>query len=273
MIEITFMIEPEEKHIHIMAAGASIEETYRHIVMNIKSPYGKPIDITYVLIESDVLKNNNDPKKIRIKQAYDNVRILSDQYKIEYYPAEFDKLDINSIRNAIADIKLKYPNAYFSFNITGGTKIHTIGLLLMSIWLIGDAYYVSEDSEIQKISIPKMYVEDVSSNPNYISILKILSGKKEGELRKSLESKMRELYRPVRNTGDKKTDRVMHGGTLTKMTEVLENWELIQETEVFKTSMKGKQKRSVKSVNKKEKRFIITENGELALKFALANNK
>jgi hypothetical protein len=105
-----------------------------------------------------------------------------------------------------------------------------------------------------------MHVRDISSNRNYVEILHLLEPfEEQGMLRKDLFREPGKRYAPVRNTGENTTRRKLTGGVLSKLTENLSNWNLIEELP--------------KPHNRKEKMFRITQDGSLALKFIRIQNK
>jgi hypothetical protein len=247
--------------IHIISAGESIHKTYP---VAIKKEL-KDITRSYVIVEKGIFVDSLDDDekkraaKIAIQAAIEKVERISKEMDISFHQIIIDTITIENVRDAVLDIYNEYPDAQYSFNISGGTKILSIGLFMMSIWIGGDSYHTPGGEIIQKLNIPKMHVKDISTNQNYVQILNLLEPYGDsGMLRKDLSREMEKTYSPVRNSGEKST-RKLTGGVLSKLTESLNKWKLVEEFPRPKS--------------KKEKMFRITADGLLALKFIRIQNK
>jgi hypothetical protein len=261
------LIMDAKEHIHFITSGEHIHETYPLVVK------GKDITRTYVIVERNIgtisPKQDVDPRDLnkKIQAAIEKVKTKSDEMDIAFELIQIESVTLESIRDAILEVYNKYPDARFSFNITGGTKLHSIGLFVMSVWLMGDVYYTPTKNSILKLAIPKMQIKELSGNPNYIEILKSLSPSPRAKdkniarkvTRKDLFSEMKKRYKPVRDIGDRKTKRDLGSGTLTKLLANMLDWELI--VEEFRPG------------SKKEKIYSIAPDGEFAVKFFLIQQK
>lgn len=244
------------EHIHIISAGESIHKTYPISINQLEN-----ITRTFVIVEDDIfIDSDSDSERLkatkpRIREAISTVQQISEVMKIPCMVQKIDSVTLDAIRDVVLDIYAQYPGAKFSFNISGGTKPLSIGLFVMSVWLEGEAYHTpGEKIAIQKLSIPKMHVKDVSTNPNYVQILKLLSPYGEaGLLRKLLQVEFSKKYVPIREKDEKKTKRVFHSAILSKYLSSLVEWNLVKER--------------YKSGSKKEKIYSITSDGILALRF------
>ncbi|WP_048046305.1 hypothetical protein [Methanosarcina mazei] len=99
----------------------------------------------------------------------------------------------------------------------------------------------------------KCYFLGLSSNRNYVNILEILKRSPENKLsRIQLFKKLKDEYKPVRELKGK-DERKLTGGVLTKLISSLIEWGLVEE--------------GYKKGSKKEKEYMITEDGLFALKF------
>ncbi|MDP3444315.1 MAG: hypothetical protein Q8T08_15765, partial [Ignavibacteria bacterium] len=162
--------------IHIISAGESIHKTYP---VAIKKEL-KDITRTYVIVEKGVFADSpgDDEKKINAKKgiraAIKKVEKISKEMEISFNQIIIDTVTIENVRDAVLDIYDEFPDAHYSFNISGGTKILSIGLFMMSIWIEGDSYHTPGGEIIQKLNIPKMHVKDISTNKNYVEILNLL---------------------------------------------------------------------------------------------------
>lgn len=261
------LIMDEKEHIHFITSGEHIAETYPLMVK------GKDISRTFVIVETNIgtisPKKDVDPRDLnrKIQAAIEKVKIKSEEMDIAFEIIQIESVTLESIRDAILEVYNKYPHARFSFNITGGTKMHSIGLFVMSLWLMGDVYYTPTKNTILKLAIPKMQIKELSANPNYIEILKSLSPSSKAKdksvarnvTRKDLLNEMKKRYKPVRDIGDKTTKRELGSGTLTKLLSNMLEWDLI--IEEFRPG------------SKKEKIYSIAPDGEFALKFFLIQQK
>lgn len=255
-----------QERIHIIASGANIGKTV-HLAIK-EEPH---ISRIFVIVEKDICqdsgKDREDRKKLKqsIREAISEVREISRQMKIHFDTILIDTISIESVRDAVLTIYDKYPDADYSFNISGGTKPLSNGLFLMSIWVQGTVYHTPTDDTIQRLFIPKMHPKDISQNVNYGEILDCLSAsvknspEKYGVAGRDIFTEMKKRYTPIRETGDRKTKRIYSRGTLTKNLATLIEWGLVSEMEHPKS--------------KKEKMYTITEDGKFTLKFFLMQKK
>lgn len=255
------------EHVHFLLAGEHAHETYPLVIK------GKGITRTFVIVEKNIgkisPKADIDQTELtkKIHAAIRKVRTKSEEMDITCETLQIESVSLESIRDAVLEVFFRYPDARYSFNITGGTKLHSIGLFVMSLWLAGEVYYTPTKSDIYKLAIPKMKVKELSGNPNYIEILKVLAppaktkekGSPRAVTRKDLLNEMKKRYKPVRDIGDKKTKRELGSGTLTKLLANMLEWDLVIE--------------EFRSGSKKEKIYKITQDGEFALKFFLTQQK
>lgn len=249
-----------DERIHIIASGANIGKTV-HLAIKEEGHVSR----IFVVVENDICVNSKtdteDRKKIKlsIRAAIQDVKETSKRMKIIFDVIRIDSISIESVRDAVLSIFDKFPEAEYSFNISGGTKPLSNGLFLMSIWVGGKVYHTPTDDKIQRLFIPKMHPRDISRNENLGQILNcffssIIEKEKDGGIAgRNLFREMKTRYQPVRETGDKTTKRIYSRGTLTKnLAELIEDG-LITE--------------SNHPTSKKEKTYFITEDGKFALRF------
>jgi hypothetical protein len=240
------------EHIHIISAGESIHKTFPKAVNEFK------IDCVIIVVEENVFKNPDFGRNSLIINAINEVQnlafILEKSFEIKNIPS----ITLEAIRDAILEIFTTYNKSKFYFNITGGTKILSNGLFMMSIWINGKTYYIDENGSIQILTTPKIKIENVGKNINYVILLNILaSHKNSGILQKHLFIKMKEEYKPIREN-TRKMKRNLSRGTLSKWINDLYKWGLLS-TNYAKD-------------NKKEKVISITNDGLFALNFIRASN-
>lgn len=261
------LLMDRQEHIHIISSGENIHNTYHLAISN------SQITRTYVIVEEDIYRispkddDSRRERKEKIQAAIREVKSISEKVKIPYETIRIDSVTLESVRDAVLEIYNKYPDARFSFNISGGTKVLSIGLFVMSLWLYGEVFYTPSGTSIQRLAIPKMHVKELSANPNYIEILKSLSCSTSAKdknvmrkvTRKDLLNEMKKHYKPVRDFGESTTKRELGSGTLTKLLANLLDWELI--IEEFRPG------------SRKEKIYSIAPDGDFALKFFMIQQK
>lgn len=237
------------EHIHLISSGETIHETFPKSIKELK------MDRAIILVEEDVFGNSGNIHHPLIRESINQVEKLAKMLNITYDIKLIPSISLENIRNAVLDVFNQYPNAVYYFNITGGTKVLSNGLFMMSIWLDGTAYHVGEDGKFQILAVPKIHVEDIKKNENYISILEILEKSREHEMpQKELFNNMKNEYKPLRKP-NAKTKRNLSRGTLSKWIQDLISWDLVNQ-EYFKDN--------------KEKRVRITGDGIFTLKFIKA---
>lgn len=247
------MSDPQKEHIHFISAGESIGSTFKKTIKD----SGYPITRAVVIVEDDILieknEDDDDRKKIKrkIRDAINEVKYICEYFEIDFklkeIPQISSNLSLNNVRDSVLEILEIYPGSKYYFNISGGGKILSIGLFLMSLWVEGVSYHVDRLNHFQKLSVPKMHIKDMSKNPNYVYIMEIISKSSRKPIsRKELLGKFK-----AKKGGDK-TEKEF-GGILTKHVANLTYWGLVKETFV-----KG---------NKKEKEYDLTDDGIFALNF------
>ncbi len=241
------------EHIHIISAGESIHKTFPTAINEFK------MDKVIIIVENEIFTNPNIGRNPLITTSINEVKTIADMlnksFEIKYIPS----ISLENIRNAVLDIFNEHPKSNFYFNITGGTKILSNGLFMMSIWIGGVTYYVDESGSLQILTIPKIKIENIEKNPNFITLLETLSiYENKGILQKILFDKMKKEYKPIKEV-NKISKRDLSRGTLSKWIQDLTSWGLIT-TEYVENS-------------KKEKMIKLTDDGLFTLKFVKASNK
>lgn len=234
------------EHIHLISSGETIHETFPKSIKELK------MDRAIIIVEQGVFGNSDNKHHPRIRESISQVEKLAQMLNIPIERKIIQNISLDSIRNAVLDVFSQYPSAVYYFNITGGTKVLSNGLFMMSIWLDGTAYHVGEDGKFQILAVPKIHVEDIKKNENYISILEILEKSREHEMsHKDLFNNMKNVYKPLRGINNI-AKRNLSRGTLSKWIQDLISWGLVSQ-EFFK--------------DKKEKKVKITDDGIFTFKF------
>ena len=247
------------EHIHIISAGESIHNTYPTTIQR-----SRGISHCFVIVEEDVYRQREDDPpykretKPKIIAAINEVRDVSAKMRIPFTEVKIPDVTLASVRDAVLDIHTRYPSATYSFNVTGGTKMLSLSLFMMALWLEGDVCITPWDTEYIPFSIPRMHLNDITRNPNYVSLIAILhtlgEATKDGwVLRKDLHTRMEKQYVPVKNRKDQKEKRVLNRGMMTEYLEQLITWGLVEGREAVHS--------------KREKEYCLTEHGLFAWKF------
>ena len=276
------IMDPQE-HVHIISAGENIHKAYPAAIRDLRT-----VTHTFVFADTDLYTNSarDDDRtkacKTAARDAVTQVKMISTSLKIPSSLVYIDPPAGESVTKAVLKIHMEHPGARYSFDLTAGSKDLGMALFNISLWLEGDAYYGfierNGDGKIRELAVPKIPPRGVWVNPNYITILSLLfrtPGNRERSPRvlprHYIFTQLESFYVPVRKKGVRvaenksgKTDlytgkkAVLHElsqGTFTNILRTMTALDLVQE-------MPGPDN------NRKEKYYIITPSGELALQLA-----
>ena len=247
----------EDEIIHVISAGASIHKTFP-VAVNEISRATK----VYVIVENKVYEDSEDKIKqkmrVAIRFSINELRKIAAPFvKNGIHETKISEDTLEYIRDAIIEIYAENRNAEFFFNVSGGTKLLSIGLFLMGLWIEAIPYVVDQDSQARRLSIPRIHIKDLTENPNRVLILKKLKEQKFKKLsRKNLFDKVSEEYIPIRERQRKKME--LKQGTFNALIDNLIQWGFIDVT--------------FKEGSKKEKEYSITPDGEFTLNFVHLQN-
>lgn len=255
------------ENILILSAGENIHNTFPVCFSELPS-----LDEIYIIVEEDVCRDNSGDSeykretKPKIRTAIREVCDLSKKLKRTCHVTTIQDTSLESVRDTVLMIARDHPEAHITFNISGGTKMLSVSLFLMALWIDADVCLTPRESELIPLSIPRMHLDDVTKKANNLSVLRILSSSLEGSssrgewmLRRDLTTKLQEVYVAERYDGDKKTDRVLSRSTFTKILDPLITWNLIERRDNPK--------------NKRECQYRITHDGLFTLRFVDAQNR
>lgn len=257
----------KQENIHFISPGEHIHDTYPLVINK------DHITRTYVIVEKEICKDSPNDDQFRrsrkeaIRNSIHEVKEISKKAKINYQTIFIDTVTLEAIRDAVYEIYRKFPKAEYSFNISGGTKIHSLGLFWMSLWINSKVYHTPTDSTINTLFIPRMHLQEISDNPNYIEIMKILDNKGKGKepgshifvSRRILSSEMQTEYHPKPDPDNDKIKRKLSEGGLTKFLWRLQELKLILE--------------QFQEGRRREKEYLLTADGDFALKIFLVQQK
>lgn len=247
-----------ETHILFISAGEHIHETFPACIKNLKE-----ITHAVVIVEEGVYHDHpDDPEhmktiKPQIRGAIHSVQTICDSMKIAFQEVRTEDTTISSVRDAVLTVTRQYPAARFSFNLSGGTKMLSLSLFIMALWLDAQVYLTPRNDQIEHILIPKMHLDKIRRNPNYPLALEILSGASGGWMtRQKFEQQLKKDYKPSRLSDDEKKKRIPNRGTITRILQQVIDWDLVEE--------------SFCDNSKKAKQYRLTPHGEFAQKMLRA---
>ncbi|MDD4455686.1 MAG: hypothetical protein PHI67_10320, partial [Candidatus Methanomethylophilaceae archaeon] len=155
-------------HLLFMSAGERINQTFPICVKSLEG-----ITHTFIVVEEGVYHDLPDdpehlrPVKPQIRQAIEGVRAICEPLAISFAVIRTPDTTIHSIRDAVLTTTRRYPVARYSFNLSGGTKMLSLSLFIMALWLDARIYLTPSDDRIEQVLIPRMHLDDVRRNPNY----------------------------------------------------------------------------------------------------------
>jgi hypothetical protein len=264
------LIMVRREHIHIITAGTAIYESFAVTVRD-----HQDITHTFVFADTELYTNNpRDEPEVRAQKetardAVTKVKTLAASLVYVIPPAD------TSARDSILKIKKEYPDAKFSFDLSAGSKEMCLALFALSLWVEEGAYYTFGDGEkepvVAKLAVPKISVESIAVNSNFLKILQTLYWSPRVLPRSYLFNQLAGFYVPVRkkgvkvvenktgktdlNTGKKAELHELSQGTFSNILRTMTALDLVQE-------MAGPDN------NRKEISYAITSCGELALQLA-----
>jgi len=206
-------------HLLFMSAGERINQTFPICVKCLDG-----ITHTIIIVEEGVYHDLPDdpehlrPVKPQIRQAIEGVRTICEPLAISFAVIRTPDTTIHSIRDAVLTTTRRYPVARYSFNLSGGTKMLSLSLFIMALWLDARIYLTPSDDRIEQVLIPRMHLDDVRRNPNYATALSILSRRGTGNWtsRQDFSRELEKDYRPSRFSGDQGSPAVQTAGQLQR---------------------------------------------------------
>jgi hypothetical protein len=248
-----------QEHMHIISAGDRIHKTYPAVLKDLGT-----ITHTFVFAEKEVYTNSarDDAQKriwkCAIRDAIEEVNTISLSRHISCALVCVDAATFDSVRDPVLGIFSDHPDAWYSFDISAGSKRLSLGLFSMSLWVEGDAYYAFGDSPVRRVPVPTLPAKNLPANPHYLVILTILfRGQEHGKETRTLMPKGTLFNEtttwqiPVRDTDGGLTGHELSPAVFSRLIATLIGWNLIKE--------------ETDPGNVLEKLYSITPEGELAL--------
>ncbi len=266
----------EQEHIHIISAGEKIHTAYPAIFRRLPT-----ITRTCVLAESSVyeLVRNEETEKQRaaVRKAVSAVQEISAALSIPFSRELIFPPVYSSVRDILIWIHREVPAARFTFDLSGGSKPLCMALFALAPWVGGEVYATFDEKVPRHLPLPDRPIRAMLANPNYQVILALLlrpvkkdagTGVPGWVSRDYLFKQLWSVYVPSRTKAkkpDAAPERVVtytHGrkpaaelthGTFSDFMKALSLAGLVDEESAPE--------------NTRQKRYRITENGEIAFRF------
>jgi hypothetical protein len=264
------------EHVHIISAGEKIQIAYPAMFRELPG-----ISRTIVFTDSIVHESSPDPAtdkhRLAVRNAVTAVQEISASLSIPFtreliYPPTYP-----SVRDMLTMIHREFPNARYTFDLSGGSTPLCTALLSFAPWLGAQVYSAFDEKTPRNVPLPERSVRSMMENPNYPTILALLlrtnrkdvvAGVHEWWSREFIYKQLWTVYVPSRTKKAKPGDPVippvhyrqgrkpaaeLTHGTLSTLMRTLEEAGLVDER--------------VSEETKREKLYRITESGEIAFRF------
>ena len=157
------------------SAGASIDKTYFITAEEIKPTH------VVVLVEESILRDSEDDseflkqEKPKIRSAIEKVKsFVEADCRKKFILEPLEELDQDIIRAKVMKIRNQHKEADFAFNVTSGTALFSVSLMLMGIWLNGTICITRENKPLVKLRVPKMSLTEIENEPELMAIINVL---------------------------------------------------------------------------------------------------
>jgi hypothetical protein len=165
------------EHVHIISAGERIHIAYPAMFRELPA-----ITRTIVFTDSAVHERSSDPvtekHRLAVRNAVSAVQEISASLSIPFNREIIHPPAYGSVRSALAKIRQQYPDARFTFDLSGGSKELCLALFAFAPWLGGTVYSSFDEKAARRVPLPDRTVSSLLSNPNHQAILAILLNRK-----------------------------------------------------------------------------------------------
>jgi hypothetical protein len=214
-----------KKCVHIFSPGRNIDKTFISAI--------KKFQIDRVFVFSDLQnKKTDDEEDSKIKSSIEKLRKIGLSIGVPVIDIDVEEDNLIDVRDKILDLRDRYPESTFYFNITGGKKVLSLNLFTMSVWINGSAYYVEKDGTIIEFSIPRIQPESLNPESLKFKVLSIVSKATKDENGFVLYSEtfdaFKKVYKPKREN-DAGRYPVARKGTFSKLVRALIEEGLLKE--------------------------------------------
>jgi hypothetical protein len=165
------------EHVHIISAGERIQVAYPAMFRELPT-----ISRTIVFTDSTAHDGSTDPvtdrHRLAVRNAVGAVQEIAASLSIPFSRELIFPPAYASVRSALAKIRREYPDARFTFDLSGGSKELCLALLAFAPWLGGEVYASFDEKTARHVPLPDRTVSSLLSSPNHQMILAILLTRK-----------------------------------------------------------------------------------------------
>lgn len=162
-----------KEHIHIISAGEKIQIAYPAMFRELPT-----ISRTIVFTDSTNHESSPDPatekNRLSVRNAVSAVQEIAASLSIPFTREMIFPPSYVSARSALAKIRRQYPDARFTFDLSGGSKTLCLALFAFAPWLGGEIYASFDEKTARRIPLPDRTISTLLSSSNYQMILAIL---------------------------------------------------------------------------------------------------
>ncbi len=161
------------EHVHIISAGERIHIAYPAMFRALPT-----ISRTIVFTDSIVHEGSTDPVtekyRLAVRNAVAAVQEIAASLSIPFTRELIAPPAYDSVRSALAKIRREYPEARFTFDLSGGSKELCLALFAFAPWLGGEVYASFDEKTTRHVPLPDRTAGSLLSSPNHQMILAIL---------------------------------------------------------------------------------------------------
>lgn len=166
------------EHVHIISAGEKIPVAYPAIFRELPT-----ITRTIVFTDSTVHESSPDPAtdkhRLAVRNAVTAVQEISASLVIPFTRVVIFPPAYVSVRSALAKIRREYPDARFTFDLSGGSKELCLSLFAFAPWLGGEVFSSFDEKNARRVPLPDRTTGSLLANPNHQMILAILLNRRD----------------------------------------------------------------------------------------------
>lgn len=162
-----------KEHVHIISAGEKIHIAYPAAFRELPA-----ISQTIVFTDSIIHDGSPNPvtekHRLAVRNAVSAVQEISASLSIPFTREVIFSPAYASVRSALAKCRREYPDARFTFDLSGGSKALCLALFAFAPWLGGEVYASFDEKTARRVPLPDRTISTLLANPNYQTILAIL---------------------------------------------------------------------------------------------------
>ena len=166
------------EHVHIISAGEKIAIAYPAMFRELPT-----ITRTIVFTDSTAHESSPDPAtdehRLAVRNAITAVQEISASLSIPLTRVMIYPPTYVSVQSALAKIRREYPNARFTFDLSGGSKELCLAIFAFAPWLGGEVFSSFDEKTARRVPLPDRTISSLLANPNHQMILAILLNRRE----------------------------------------------------------------------------------------------